>query len=205
MMLHPILGTTGFDQLMEIRPIEGPEHHATAKAMLINAVAAVLKEKSPLSQSAVEVMPAPNTATPTPSNKTNKRIAALRKMKAQAEASNLEALSLSSAPTPKERATSIVESFLGFKFDAIQELEQQLIRMNKDPSKESIDWSSATEDLLYFSSKFILLEWWKSVGRKKWPEIYLVFCIWIAFLTPMHFRSASLVCAHGLITHSVRV
>ena len=51
--------------------------------------------------------------------------------------------------------------------------------MGKDPKAEDIYWDQAA-DCLYFSSKFHLLEWWKCVGCKKWPEVYLVFCIWIA-------------------------
>ena len=47
--------------------------------------------------------------------------------------------------------------------------------MDKDPS--SIEWERVTgdePDILYISSIFDVLEWWKSIGRDKYPLVYMV-------------------------------
>lgn len=55
-------------------------------------------------------------------------------------------------------------------FDATEELKKQYSRMEKNASE--IDWTRVKdEDLLYISSKFDVLEWWKSVGARKYPDI----------------------------------
>eukprot|EP00956_Cyclotella_meneghiniana_P032818 scaffold91636_cov36-Cyclotella_meneghiniana.AAC.4 len=168
----------GFDQLETIRPAEGPIHRDTAKTMLIDAVANILKETPQSSQSETDNAEKDTSNATVSAPAGNSRIAMLRQMKAEARASESE--TQSTIPSGKEKATALVESYLNYNFDAIDELKKQLIRLGKDPKAENIDWATAEEDCLYYSSKFNLLEWWKSVGRTKWPEVYLVFCIWVA-------------------------
>ena len=178
MILHPILGTAGFDELKTIRPAEGSIYRSMAKSIMIDAVADILKELPQSSQPLAENTPrhASSTAA-SATTSVMSRIAMLKQIRAETHASNFEAQS--TPQNAEEKATALVESYLSYNFDSTEELKRQLIRMGKDPNAEDIDWDQA-EDCLYFSSKFHLLEWWKCVGCKKWPEVYLVFCIWIA-------------------------
>ena len=59
------------------------------------------------------------------------------------------------------------------KFDAEEELKDQLKRMGKD--HKSIDWERVKKnDTLYISSHFDSREWWVKVGRKVHPLVFLV-------------------------------
>ena len=71
-ILHPILDTQGFDVHKTIRPTEGPIHRDTAKTMLIDVVATILKESPQHRECGARYI----------LNCSNNRIAMLRQMKA---------------------------------------------------------------------------------------------------------------------------
>ena len=78
-----------------------------------------------------------------------------------------------SSSSPMERAKHAVESYMNMKFDAGEELKDQLKRMGKD--HKSIDWERVKKnDTLYISSHFDSREWWVKVGRKVHPLVFLV-------------------------------
>lgn len=83
-ILHPILDTKGFDVHKTIRPTEGPIHRDTAKTMLIDVVATILKESPQHRECGARYI----------LNCSNNRIAMLRQMKAtKAQSSESEAQS----------------------------------------------------------------------------------------------------------------
>ena len=65
-----------------------------------------------------------------------------------------------SSSSPMERAKHAVESYMNMKFDAEEELKDQLKRMGKDHKS--------------ISSHFDSREWWVKVGRKAYPLVFLV-------------------------------
>lgn len=88
-----------------------------------------------------------------------------------------------------------MEEYLNQNFDLVAELRAQCIRMGKfagAPVGGTIDWENLDDtlyekymphidwkkindiDLLYFSRKFDLLEWWKNVGQVKYPLLFPV-------------------------------
>ena len=59
------------------------------------------------------------------------------------------------------------------KLNAEDELKKQYKRMDKDEA--DVDWEKVYDgDILYISSKFDCLEWWKSQGSTMFPEMSVV-------------------------------
>jgi len=75
--------------------------------------------------------------------------------------------------TTRERAEKAVKNFKERIFNPELELKQQ--RKRKEIGTIDIDWTRVKKgDLLYISSKFDKLEWWKEVGQVKHDLVYLV-------------------------------
>jgi hypothetical protein len=165
---HPFLGTDGFDELEILRPDDGKDLRTQAKDLLKNEILGRIKHVQTTS-STTEAEEEVDTATEAGSKSKldrKKEMKLLRRMNAEkaTTSNNLE-----------ERAEKAVNKFAGLYFDTEKELKAQYERMDKDPS--SIDWEKVTgdePDILYISSIFDVLEWWKSVGRDKHPLVYTV-------------------------------
>ncbi len=68
-----------------------------------------------------------------------------------------------------------VETFFNQSFDPEDELKAQLERNKKDVKSSGIDWKRVRNyNTLYISSVFDSLEWWKNIGRKNHPLVFLV-------------------------------
>lgn len=67
-----------------------------------------------------------------------------------------------------------LQEYLDQAFDPEHELRMQYKRMNKDTS--DIDWKrvkGVSPDVLYISSKFDMLEWWKTQGKTKYWDVFV--------------------------------
>ena len=96
--------------------------------------------------------------------------------------------------TQEDYVRNAVDEYLQASFEPKLELKNQCKRMGKYTASQDddidwhnlddalypkympdIDWDKVNDfDILYISSKFDLLEWWKNVGSKKHPLVILV-------------------------------
>lgn len=164
MIVHPFLGTLGFDEL-EIMRDDGKVLHARGKELLIKSVMVAMKDMKTRG-SAEQAHGGPSTTAAT-ATLSRLQLIALRRQSGSAPSS-----SASSEQSLKQRATVVVDAFLNRKVDPVLLLERQLDRTNNNGS--GIDWDKVkSNDLLYISSVFDSLEWWKEEGNSVYYHIFV--------------------------------
>ena len=78
------------------------------------------------------------------------------------------------ADSLEEVLTKRLQDYLNQDFDPEHELRMQYKRMGKDTN--DIDWKrvkGVSPDILYISSKFDMLEWWKTQGKTEYWDVFV--------------------------------
>lgn len=167
---HPFLGTTGFDELKLLRSDDGESLYIKAQEVLKEEIIKRSNAK-PTSVSTETVQMEDDEDEDVGMSKIEK-LARMRKNKARKQLAKKSSTS-SDASVVEELAEQAVKEFGDSYFDPETELKDQLKRMGK--SEDGIDWERVqNNDTLYISSIFDSLEWWKAVGRNKYPLVHRV-------------------------------
>lgn len=96
-----------------------------------------------------------------------KRLAEKKKKKATSS-------NATGADSLEEVLTKRLQDYLNQDFDPEHELRMQYKRMGKDTN--DIDWKrvkGVSPDILYISSKFDMLEWWKTQGKTEYWDVFV--------------------------------
>ena len=164
MTVHPFLGTIGFDEL-EIMRRDGKDLRARGKELLLESVMAAMKNMKTRG-SANQAHGGVSTTAATAS------MSKLQLLSLRRKSGSTSSPSASGGPSLEQRASVVVDAFMSRKVDPILLLQRQLSRTNKGDS--GIDWDRVeSKDLLYISSIFDSLEWWKEEGKILYYEIFV--------------------------------
>eukprot|EP00984_Skeletonema_dohrnii_P009246 scaffold3526_cov72-Skeletonema_dohrnii-CCMP3373.AAC.2 len=171
MAVHPFLSGVGFEELQILREDDGETLVEQAKDILLKAMmktAETTMNDVPITTAAT-ADETENTATGDEELESSSRLALLRKHRQ--EKKKKKKSSSNSVQTKEERMKKVLDDYFDDELDPEEELKKQCKRVGKDTKK--IDWAKVGKgDLLYISSEFDSLEWWKTQGSKKYPEVF---------------------------------
>ena len=197
MMVHPMMATHGFEQLEIIRDDGGGTFNQAKQILIDNILEATKKMKfksTSEDQGPADQGPA-GAAAPSHENQRKSKAERLKELQ-----NKKRVKSLISRMTQEDYVRKAVDEYLNEDHPPRELLKDQCRRMGAyvEPEDGAIDWDTMDEekyseympqidwekvedfDILYILSQFDLLEWWKSVGAKKYPIIVLVALIILA-------------------------
>ena len=78
-----------------------------------------------------------------------------------------------SVESMEDRMGNLVKSYMDYCRSSMQPIKAQYQRMGKET--DQVDWKKVKDDeILYISSKFDSLEWWKTQGAREFAVVFRV-------------------------------